>query len=92
MKGSNELADFSGAGAAGDLERPSRAPGWRACSPRPEGGEDRGGAPFFQSHTPLPQSRVIGLPSAGSVPPAYVFMKHGPPARGMLGSHTDGGF
>lgn len=40
--------------------------------------------PSCHSHTPLPQSQVIGCPRADSVRRAYVFMKHQSPALWYL--------
>ena len=65
-KGSNESADFSGAGGAGDPERPAPAPqaGRRA---RPAGGREGARRPVPPRPHPPPQSRVTarpGLPRA----------------------------
>lgn len=61
MKGSNEFADFSGAGGAGDLERPAPAPRAGRCA-WPAGRKEGAQCPPSPFPHPLPQSRVMGRP------------------------------
>ena len=83
MKGSNEFADFSGAGGTGDLERPAPAP--RAGRRAPRAGRTERGA-VSSSPSPHPCAAVPGHWACGadSVRLAYVFIKLQSPAPRCL--------
>jgi hypothetical protein len=68
-----------------DLPLPHPTPSLEVWLPqREEREEGQASFPALHSHTPLPQSGVIGYPGTGSARPAYEFLKQASPAGWYL--------